>query len=243
MLVGVAFVVAVADFVLLMIVRSDQDHLEEKIERLGDQIADLGYDTRLKLPQEEQARRTESRLRSLESSLRTLNARSGTDRAEYGDASLGSLEDLIDQKLGARLSDEEETKGRRRRGITIDQLAEDLSMSENQKLRVADAIDRARERVAELGSMVLEQDPQAPRRLNELIRSKGKPMKKVRTIIRDLRTTNPPDMDESYWEVVKQLRQETRDEVRSVLTAEQFDELRKRKIALFNVKTGFFKNR
>jgi hypothetical protein len=242
---SITTLVAVISLVMVIVLKTDLSRTQHKLGRFDDRLSDLRYSQSGSIVNK--SSKTPGidveKLRSLELKLAAIQTRIASIENRE-DEPEKQIDELVDRKLGEKMLDVlGEGDDDRSSHMTMDEMGEKLSLSENQKMRVADTINRGRERILELASEAIDAYPEGAEEMKAIVHSKATSRKKMLQIAKKLQSNSPPDSDQSYYETIINLRSEAIQEIKSTLTAEQFAKFQKTGVGLVGIRTGYFKGK
>ena len=246
-----ALVAGVSGIVISLRLRSDLDGANKKIEHLLDQIAELDYDLKAKSASTkernvENDEVLENRMRSIMHRLATLESgNEGAARPFDGsdDAEQEYLSDDFEDSNSELDTEKRGRKKNRTKFLTMEQVSDELSLDANQQTSLAQAVDNGRERIFDLAQLAVREDPDLKKKIRRIIKSKATPKEKIRRLSHSLARQKPPGEEGSYFDSLKQIRNETAEEVKGILNADQIEKAKAKRMNFMMLKTGYFKNK
>lgn len=236
-------VLAVGELVWIFHLNGKLGALFARSERLSDELADYAYDSTH--GREKPAKGASfagsglaaQELRSLSVELRALKQR--IEALEQGGegAAGGEIDDIVDRKLGEKMV--AVMHGRLGGTVSIDDFSAALGLDDTQKNRVADILNRSRDRIYELADTAIANQPELAKRMNQIVKSKDPLPKKIRRMSEMLSKVGPPGSDETYYDALVKIRDETLQEFDGTLNEEQLEKYKKHPLSLIGVNTGY----
>ena len=223
--------------------------IQNRIGRLEDEVLDLAHPdgatrsaaTRMKKMSADMADLTD-RLKALDDRIGAilLKARANSkrlDSLEAGDLSDLGLGALIDRKLqgGAQGAGPLGSFA----GRDIDSIGDKIQLTDLQRRRVANLMDKAKEDVMDVLTAARQEDPELVEYIGNVMRS-GEDIKNVANqLLPKLFNNNVPGTDESYFSALLDIRQNAAADFENILSADQLDAFGKLEIDIFGIGTGF----
>lgn len=155
---------------------------------------------------------------------------------EAGDIDELGIQEVIDNRLSQKMAS---AMGRRPGRITLDAMAGDLGMSEAQKKRAAEIVNRSKADVASLLNSQGADGRSMSERIADIAKGPGSRGEKDRRAFELMSATTVPGRDESYVSAIVGIREDAIAEFKSNLTEEQLSRLQNTRIKLFGIDTGF----
>ena len=225
------------------------DQIRSRLGRLEDEVLDLAHPdgatrsaaTRMKKMSADMADLTD-RLKALDDRIGAilLKARANSkrlDSLEAGDLSDLGLGALIDRKLkgGAQGAGPLGSFA----GRDIDSIGDKIQLTDLQRRRVANLMDRAKEDVMDVLTAARQEDPELVEYIGNVMRS-GEDIKNVANqLLPKLFNNNVPGTDESYFSALLDIRQNATADFGNILSADQLDAFGKLEIDIFGIGTGY----
>jgi hypothetical protein len=166
--------------------------------------------------------------------LRALSRR--LDALEAGDIEDLGIETLIDQKLLEKMPGGRPVG---RRFAKLDDVSDRIGLSEAQKRRAAEVIDRAKEDVLEVLRAKDEDGMSMSDRIAARLKGPGNRSEKTRGILTDLFEKSVPGTDESYFTAMSNSRQRAISDFKDGLTDQQLNAFGGLGIDVFGLDTGY----
>ena len=225
------------------------DQIRDRLGRLEDEVLDLAHPdgatrsaaTRMKKMSADMADLTE-RIKALDDRIGAilLKARANSkrlDNLEAGDLSDLGLGALIDQKL------KEGAHGAGPLGPStgrdIDSIGDKIQLTDLQRRRIANLMNKAKEDVMSVLTAARQEDPELVEYIGKVMRS-GEDIKSIANqLLPKLFNNNVPGTDESYFSTLLDIRQNATVDFRDILSADQFDTFGKLGIDIFGIGTGY----
>jgi hypothetical protein len=221
----------------------------EELSRLDERITDLTHPdgaTRSALGKlgdvggelaalREQNEQLTDRVDALGLKLRATGRR--LDLFETGDLEDLGIDELVDQKLSARLAEQRTLSGRKR--PSIDKLAEYLGLSAGQQQRITATIDRAKDDVWDVLNTRRNDGRTLVDDLSEILNAPLSPEVKKKQLLSKLFKEGPPDSEDSYFTEIMEIRSGALDDFYGALTAEQQGKFETMGLDPFGVQTGY----
>jgi len=166
--------------------------------------------------------------------LRAVSRR--LDALEAGDIEDLGIETLIDRKLLEKMP-----RGgpAGRRIAKLDAVSEKIGLSDAQKRRAAEVIDRAKEDVLEILRAEDEDGLSMSERIAARVKGPGTRSEKTRGILTDLFEKSVPGRDESYFTAMSNSRQKAISDFKNGLTDQQLNAFGGLGIDVFGIDTGY----
>ena len=223
--------------------------IRSRLDRLEDEVLDLAHPdgatrsaaTRMKKMSAEMADITE-RLKSLDDRIGAilLKARANSrrlDSLEAGDLSDLGLGALINRKLTGG-ADGVGPLGPST-GRDIDSIGDKIQLTDLQRRRVTNLMDKAKEDVLNVLSAARQEDPELVEYIGNALNS-GEDIKSIANqLLPKLFNNNVPGTDESYFSALLDIRQNATAGFKDILSADQFDAFGKLELDIFGIGTGY----
>jgi phage gp16-like protein len=230
-----------AEFAVILKLRYDLEAAREKTERLSDRFAEIAFESGNSKGMQSA---DNSGLKSLE--LKLVSALRRLDALESQDGRSPNLDEAIDRKLSEKVNHGQtesamlaglgQNRGPRFRRTPIDSIVEKLDMTDEQKSKFTDIVQRVKNSMLELSETANNEDPEFVKEINELVRDRSRPRLRSERIKEKLSSKNLPGSDETYLETLTQLRSKAFSELESVLTAEQVQAFKDMRVSIFNIR-------
>jgi len=175
--------------------------------------------------------------RELETVMLKLRAVSRRlDALEAGDIEDLGIETLIDRKLLEKMPRGGPVG---RRFAKLDDVGDKIGLSDAQKRRAAEVIDRAKENVLEILRAEDEDGLTMSERIAARLKGPGNRSEKTRGILTDLFEKSVPGTDESYFTAMSNSRQKAISDFKNGLTDQQLNAFGGLGIDVFGLDTGY----
>jgi hypothetical protein len=175
--------------------------------------------------------------RQLEAMMLKLGAVSRRlDALEAGDIENLGIETLIDRKLLEKMPP---GRGMARRFAQLDAISEKLGLSDAQKRRAAEVIDRAKTDVIDILRAEDEDGLSMSERIAEHVKEPGTRAEKTRRILTDLFDKEVPGTSDSYFSTIMGVRQNAITDFKGGLTDQQLSTFGGLGIDVFGIETGY----
>jgi hypothetical protein len=158
------------------------------------------------------------------------------DSIEAGDLEDLGLEDYVEQKVGETLGQGTTLNTRR---PDLDRVAEYLGLSDRQRARVADIIDRSKDDVWKLMQETGADGRSLSEGVKEALTAPVAPEKKNEAMADQLFNHGPVGSEDSYFTHMMDIRAEALDTFQGTLTAEQQAKWKGMGFDLFAIQTGY----
>ncbi len=168
--------------------------------------------------------------------LRTTANTKRLDSIEAGDLEDLGLEDYVEQKVGETLGQGTTLNTRR---PDLDRVAEYLGLSDRQRARVADIIDRSKDDVWKLMQETGADGRSLSEGVKEALTAPVAPEKKNEAMADQLFNHGPAGSEDSYFTHMMDIRAEALDTFQGTLTAEQQAKWKGMGFDLFAIQTGY----
>jgi hypothetical protein len=158
------------------------------------------------------------------------------DALEAGDIQDLGIETLIDRKLLEKMPQD---WGGTRRLAQLDAVAARLGLSDAQKKRAAEIIDRAKSQLVEALRKSDQDGVTMSERIADRIKGPGNREQKMRGILTDLFDQNVPGTNDSYFTTLAGIRQGAVTDFQDSLTSDQLAAFNNLGIGVFAIDTGY----
>lgn len=166
--------------------------------------------------------------------LRALSRR--LDALEAGDIEDLGIETLIDRKLLEKMPPGGPGG---RRAAKLDTVGEKLGLSEAQKKRAAEVLDRAKTDVLDILSARDDDGLTMSQRIAEDLKGPGSRAEKTRKLLTDMFDRSVPGTDDSYFTAIMNIRRNAISDFNSGLTGQQLSAFEGLGIDVFGIETGY----
>ncbi len=226
-------VVAMGEAVMIWRLDSQLKGATKKIERLSDRFADIAYE-------EKSADRTEpptvnnTQLQALELRINAVSQRlEALDSGDVDEAQV-DVEEVVNRKLGEKMMAAVGfMRNRAQINKYVNVVGKRLSLTPDQKVEVGDIVGEARKTIFEMSKKAGQEDMEIVQEINTLMKTKMPRRKKVRQIREALSSSSPPGSDETYLDMLVNVRAESLDDLSQVFTEEQFNKFTKLRLSPF----------
>jgi hypothetical protein len=168
--------------------------------------------------------------------LRTVSNTKRLDSVEAGNLDELGLEEFVEQKIGQTLGQGQRLASRR---PEIDRVAEYLGLSDRQRTRIADIIDRSKDEVWKLMQDARADGSNLSASLAEALNAPTSPEQKKKAMADQLFNHGPPGSADSYFTHMMEIRTGALDDFQGTLTAEQQARWKGMGLDPFAIQTGY----
>ncbi|MCP4600090.1 MAG: hypothetical protein GY847_06055 [Proteobacteria bacterium] len=236
LLLALAAIFALAEFVMILNLGSDLEKAERKIERLSDKYAEIAFEG---VPEPKTAPQplASERLRDIELKLGVLEKNlKGLESGELGDV---DLDHVIGNKVGEMMMSAVAMRGRMRSKTSLGVISKQLDLSEDQEQQFAEVARKSKTNILEMAQLANAEDLEFVAELNRVIKKRfRKPKNKIKKVREALSSWSRPGSNETYLEALTRMHKEDLEELGHVLTGDQLRQYKKMRISTFYVWSG-----